>query len=73
MVLTFARKEIQNEVFSLVRKHCIESASDELEYNWLEQELSEWKTHGFLWHPASLVFYLKLISEIAVSLYLAPG
>jgi len=57
-VLTFAMKEIQNEVFSLVRKDCLESASDELEYNWLEQELSEYKTHGFLWHPEELNDYL---------------
>ena len=57
-VLTFAMKEIQNEVFSLVRKDCLESASDELEYNWLEQELSEYKTHGFLWHPEELNEYL---------------
>lgn len=57
-VLTFAKKEIQNEVFSLVRKHCLESASDEPEYNWLEQELSEYKTHGFLWHPDELNDYM---------------
>lgn len=57
-VLTFAKKEIQDEVFSLVRKDCLESASDELEYNWLEQELSEYKTHGFLWHPEELNDYL---------------
>ena len=57
-VLTNAKKEIQNEVFSLVRKDCLESATDELEYNWLEQELSEYKTHGFLWHPEELNDYL---------------
>ncbi len=57
-VLTYAKKEIQNEVFSLVRKDCLESASDELEYNWLEQELSEYKAHGVLWHPEELNDYL---------------
>jgi hypothetical protein len=57
-VLTFDKKEIQNEVFSLVKKNCLESASSELEYNWLEQELSEYKTHGFLWHPEELNEYL---------------
>lgn len=57
-VLTSAKREIQNEVFSLIRKDCLESASDELEYNWLEQELSEYKTHGFLWHPEELNDYL---------------
>ena len=57
-VLTFDKKEIQNEVFFLVKKNCLESASSELEYNWLEQELSEYKTHGFLWHPEELNVYL---------------
>ena len=57
-VLTFAKKEIQNEVFALIRRDCLEGASDELEYNWLEQELSEYKTHGFLWHPEELNDYL---------------
>ena len=57
-VLTFAEKEIKNEVFSMIRMDCLESASDELEYNWLEQELSEYKTHGFLWHPEELNEYL---------------
>jgi len=56
--LTSAKREIQNEVFSLVKKDCLESASDELERNWLEQELSEYNTHGFLWHPEELNDYL---------------
>lgn len=57
-VLTFAEKEIKNEVFSMIRKDCLESASNELDYNWLEQELSEYNTHGFLWHPEELNDYL---------------
>ena len=57
-VLTFAKKEIQNEVFSLIRKDCLESASNRLERDWLEQKLSEYKTHGFLWHPEELNDYL---------------
>lgn len=57
-VFTSAKKEIQNEVFSLVKKDCLEGASDEQEYNWLEQELSEYNTHGFLWHPEELNDYL---------------
>ncbi len=57
-VLTFDKKEIQNEVFSLVSKNCLERAYSELEYNWLEQELSEYKAHGFLWHPEELNVYL---------------
>ena len=57
-ILTSAKKEIQNEVFSLVKKDCLESASDEQEYYWLEHELSEYKTHGFLWQPEELNNYL---------------
>lgn len=56
-ILTSAKKEIQNEVFSMLKKDCLESASDELERNWLEQELSESYTHGFLWHPEELNDY----------------
>ena len=57
-VLTFAKRELQNEVFSLIREDCLESASNEPEYNWLEQGLSEYNTHGSLWHPEELNDYL---------------
>ena len=53
-------QEIHGNIFShfCIKKDCLESASDELEYNWLEQELSEYKTHGFLWHSEELNDYL---------------
>ena len=41
-----SEEEIQNNVFNLIKNNCIENASDESERNWLEQELSEYNTHG---------------------------
>lgn len=33
-------------------------ASDELERNWLEQEMTEYNTHGFFWHPEEMNDYI---------------
>ena len=68
-VLTFAKKEIQNEVFALIRKDCLDGASDELEYNWLEQELSEYKTHGF----QMIIYRMDSFGPITFSLMLTAG
>lgn len=43
---------------ALIRRNYLEGTSDKLERDLLEQELSENKTHGFLWHPEELYDYL---------------
>lgn len=57
-VLSSQQREIQNEVFFLIRKDCLEKASDELEHNWLELELSEYNAHGQLWYPEEMNDYV---------------
>ena len=52
------KKEIQNEVLGYVKAKCIGTASDDLERNWLEQEMSEYNTHGFFWVPDELNDYV---------------
>lgn len=52
------KKEIQNEVLGSIKAKCIEAASDELERNWLEQEMMEYNNHGFFWHPEELNDYI---------------
>ena len=52
------KKEIQNEVLGFIKAKCIETASDELERNWLEQEMMEYNNHGFFWHPEELNDYI---------------
>lgn len=52
------KKEIQNEVLNSIKAKCIESASDELERNWLEQEMMEYNNHGFFWYPEELNDYV---------------
>lgn len=49
-----SKKEIQNRIIFLIRKKCVERALDELERNWLEQEMTEYNTHGFFWYPEEL-------------------
>ena len=53
-----SKKEIQNEVLGSIKAKCIEAASDELERNWLEQEMMEYNNHGFFWHPEELNDYI---------------
>ena len=57
-ILSSQKREIQNEVFSLIRKDCLEKASDELEHNWLEQELTEYNAHGQFWYPEEMNDYV---------------
>ena len=57
-ILSSQQREIQNEVFSLIREDCLEKASDELEHNWLEQELSEYNAHGQFWYPEEMNDYV---------------
>lgn len=57
-ILSSQKREIQNEVFSLIRKDCLEKTSDELEHNWLEQELSEYNAHGQFWYPEEMNDYV---------------
>ena len=52
------KKEIQNEVLGFIKAKCIEAASDELERNWLEQEMMEYNNHGFFWYPEELNDYV---------------
>lgn len=49
-VLSSCNKSIQQDIIAKVRKNCIDTASNENERNWLEQEMSEYNTHGFFWH-----------------------
>ena len=42
------KREIQKDVLAKVMKDFLDEASDENERNWLEQEMSEHKEHGFL-------------------------
>ena len=57
-ILSSQQREIQNEVFSLIRKDCLEKAADELEHDWLEQELSEYNAHGQFWYPEEMNDYV---------------
>ena len=52
------KKEIQNEVLGFIKAKCIEAASDELERNWLEQEMMEYNNHGFFWYPEEMNDYV---------------
>ena len=56
-VLSSAKKEIQDELVALIKKDYLEKTSDELEREWLEQELSEYYSHGFFWYPEELNDY----------------
>lgn len=56
-VLSSARKVIQDEVVALIKRNYLDSISDNLERDWLEQELSEYYTHGFFWYPEELNVY----------------
>ena len=52
-----AKKAIQNEVVALIKKNYIENASDELDREWLEQELMEYNTHDHFWYPPEMNQY----------------
>jgi hypothetical protein len=53
-----SKKEIQNNVIEMVKKKCIDMASDELERDWLEQEMTEYNTHGQFWYPEEMNDYV---------------
>ena len=55
---SMSKKEIQNAVIDLIKTKCIENAEDENERDWLEQEMSEYNTHGFFWYPEELNDYV---------------
>ena len=57
-IYTNNKKEIQNEVVAMISQDCIDNASDENERNWLEQEMAEYNTHGFFWHPEEMNDYV---------------
>ena len=49
-----SKKEIQNAVIDKIKTKCIENAENENEREWLEQEMTEYNTHGFFWYPEEL-------------------
>ena len=49
-----SKKEIQNAVIDMIKAKCIENAENEKERDWLEQEMTEYNTHGFFWYPEEL-------------------
>ena len=53
-----SKREVQNNVIEMVKKKCVDMASDELERNWLEQEMTEYNSHGFFWYPEDKNDYL---------------
>ena len=53
-----SKKEIQNNVIEMIKKKCVDMASDELERNWLEQEMTEYNTHGQFWYPEEMNDYV---------------
>ena len=55
-----SKKEIQNNVIEMVKKKCVDMASDELERNWLEQEMTEYNTHGQFWYPEEMNDYVPI-------------
>ena len=52
-------KEIKRDVVAKVMKDRLDEASDENERNWLEQEMSEHKEHGFFFYPEELNDYVE--------------
>jgi uncharacterized UPF0146 family protein len=53
-----SKREIQNNVIEMVKKKCVERALDELERNWLEQEMMEYNIHGQFWYPEEMNDYV---------------
>lgn len=53
------KREIQKEVLAKVIKDYLDGASDENERNWMEQELSEYREHGFFYYPEELNDYVE--------------
>ncbi len=53
-----SKKEIQNNIIEMIKKKCIDMASDELERNWLEREMTEYNTHGQFLYPKEMNDYV---------------
>ena len=53
-----SKREVQNNVIEMIKKKCVDMASDELERNWLEQEMTEYNTHGKFWYPEEMNDYV---------------
>lgn len=58
-IFTSEKQIIQNEVIALIVKDLIDSTSDENERGWLEQEVTEHRTHGFFWYPEEMNDYVE--------------
>ena len=58
-ILSSCNKRIQQNIIAMVRKDCIDTASDENERNWLEQEMAEYYTHGLFFHPQEMNDYVE--------------
>ena len=58
-VRSSCNKRIQQDIISMVRKDCIDTACSENERNWLEQEMAEYNTHGFFFHPQEMNDYVE--------------
>lgn len=57
-VLSQNKKQVQNAVIAKVGQDIIKSAHTENEKNWLEDEMSEYHTHGFFFHPDEMNDYV---------------
>ena len=53
-----SKREIQNNVIEMIKKKYVDMACDELERNWLEQEMAEYNTHGQFWYPEEMNDYV---------------
>ena len=49
-----SKMEIQNAVIDLIKAKCLGNAKNDNERDWLEQEMTEYNTHGFFWYPEEL-------------------
>lgn len=52
------KREIQNKIIDVIKRRRIEATTSELERNWLEDELSEYNSHGFFWYPKDMNDYV---------------
>ena len=53
-----SKREIQNNVIEMIKKKYVDMASDELERDWLKQEMTEYNTHGQFWYPEEMNDYV---------------
>lgn len=55
---SLSQRDIQNNVIDDIKRKRIEATANELGRNWLEDELSEYNSHGFFWYPENMNDYL---------------